>query len=117
MNDNGFLKKGLIINFETGEYSDRCVSSSFVVLKDFNYLEEAKKYWDIAAEKLYKEDPSLLFSYEYTSDSLSYGFYDYLIKNGFIDNCEGTRIYIGGYSFFDADEWFMEFKKEKIKNE
>ena len=115
MNETGILKKDMIINFTTGCYSDRTTSVPYVVLKDFNYLDEAKKFWKIEAERLYKEDPSMEFSYEYTDESsLSYGFYDYLIKNGFIDTTDSENIYIGGYSFFDADDWFMEFKKEKL---
>lgn len=118
MRDNtGFLKKGMAITFTRGEYSDRTTSYPYIVSKDFNYMVEAKKFWREHAEKLYKESNDLEYEWDYICDELDEPFIAYLIKNGFIETCEGDDVYIGGYEFFDADDWFNEFKKEKMKNE
>ena len=111
--DSKILKKGTIIDFETGEYSDRCVTEPFIVLKDFIYIDEAKKFWKEYAENLYKENNSVDYEWDYISDELDQPFITYLIKNEFIEPCDSTRIYIGAYEFFDADDWFDDFKKEK----
>ena len=104
--DTGIIKAGMAIVISYGRYSDYSFGQVYIALKDFNYMEQAKKcFFDYLNEN--KEKMS-----EYKSYSVySIDFEGWLIKNGFLGLCENREIHVGDYNFFDDEEWFEEWKR------
>lgn len=96
--DTGIIKAGMAIIFSSGIYSDYSFGQVYIALQDFNYMEEAKKFY---MEELEKD----INAYVDSDD-----FEKYLI----LGLCDYREIYVGDCSFFDEDEWEKEFR-EKIK--
>jgi hypothetical protein len=105
--DTGIIKAGMAIIISSGCYSDYSFGQVYIALKDFNYMEQAKKcFFDYANEN---KEEALEDGYVYTSNI---DFEDWLIKNGFLGLCDNREIHVGDYDFFDEKEWFEEWKKE-----
>ena len=100
--DTGIIKAGMAIVISSGCYSDYSFGQVYIALKDFNYMEQAKKCFFDYLNKNKKKSYSV-----YSID-----FEGWLIKNGFLGLCENREIHVGDYDFFDDDEWFEEWKKE-----
>lgn len=96
--DTGIIKAGMAIIFS----SDYSFGQVYIALQDFNYMEEAKKFY---MEELEKDIDAYVDSED---------FENYLISKGFLGLCNYREIHVGDYSFFDEDEWEKEFR-EKIK--
>lgn len=107
--DTGIIKAGMSIIVSSGCYSDYSFSQVFIALKDFNYMEEAKKFF---FEHMNENKEEVLEDGYYSicrSD-----FEGWLFRNGFIDLCESREIHIGSYgSFFEDEGWYEEWKKEQ----
>ena len=99
--DTGTIKAGMAIIFSSGKYSDYSFGQVYIALQDFNYMEEAKKFY---MEELEKDINTYLDSDDFEG---------YLISKGFLGICDYREIHVGDYSFFDEDEWLKEFKKSK----
>ena len=97
--DTGIIKAGMAIIFSSGKYSDYSFGQVYIALQDFNYMEEAKKFY---MEELEKD----INTYVDSED-----FENYLISKGFLGICDYREIHVGDYSFFDEDEWLKEFRK------
>lgn len=108
--DTGIIKSGMAIIFSSGMYSDYSFGQVYIALQDFNYMEEAKKFYMEELEKNYKEHKDI-YAYLESED-----FEEYLISKGFLGLCNYREIHVGDYSFFDEYEWEKEFR-EKIKND
>lgn len=105
--DTGIIKAGMAIIISNGCYSDYRFGAIYIALKDFNYMDEAKKcYFDYLDNQFYKNKDNLW--YIFTGD-----FENYLIKNGFIGLCDYREIHVGDYDFFDEHIWQNEYKKLK----
>ena len=100
--DTGIIKAGMAIVISSGCYSDYSFGQVYIALKDFNYMEQAKKCFFDHLNKNKKKSYSV-----YSID-----FEGWLIKNGFLGLCENREIHVGDYDFFDDDEWFEEWRKE-----
>lgn len=105
--ETGEVKAGTALVFSSGEYSDYSFGEVYVAACDFNYIEQAKKFWFEEAEKKYKEDGK-----DFCVDITSFDFENFLVKNGFLVLCQNQEIHIGDYYFFDEDEWKKEFRKK-----
>ena len=97
--DTGIIKAGMAIIFSSGCYSDYSFGQVYIALQDFNYMEEAKKFY---MEELEKD----INAYVDSED-----FENYLISKGFLGLCDYREIHVGDYNFFDEDEWEKEFRK------
>ena len=105
--DTGIIKAGMAIVISSGCYSDYSFGQVYIALKDFNYMEQAKKcFFEHLNENKEETLKRNCFSV-YNID-----FEGWLIKNGFLGLCENREIHVGDYSFFNDDEWFEEWKKE-----
>lgn len=100
--DKDIIKAGMAIIFSSGCYSDYSFGQVYIALQDFNYMEEAKKFY---MEELEKDIHVCLDSDD---------FENYLISKGFLGLCDYREIYVGDCNFFNEDEWEKEFR-EKIK--
>ena len=110
--ETGILKAGMAVVFSHGEYSDYGFGQVYICTQDFNYLEEAKKYYFESAEKQYNENPDHWFYVD------EIHFEDYLIRKGFLALCNYREVHTGDYSFFDECKWKKEFLESKgIKEE
>lgn len=109
-NDTGIIKAGMAIVISSGKYSDYSFGQVYVALRDFNYMEEAKKFYMEELEKNYKEHDFLDACID------SNDFEKYLVSKGFLGLCDYREIHVGDYSFFDEDEWLKEFKSMKNGN-
>ena len=105
--DTGTITAGMAIIFSSGMYSDYSFGQVYIALQDFNYMEEAKKFYMEELEKNYKEYKDI-YAYLESDD-----FENYLISKGFLGLCNYREIHVGDYSFFDEDEWEKEFKESK----
>ena len=50
-NDTGIIKAGMAIVISSGMYSNYSFGQVYIALQDFNYLEEAKKFYMEGLEK------------------------------------------------------------------
>ena len=103
-NDTGIIKAGMAIVISSGMYSNYSFGQVYIALQDFNYMEEAKKFY---MEELEKDIDVYLDSDD---------FENYLISKGFLGLCYYREIHVGDYSFFDEDEWLKEFRSMKNGN-
>ena len=105
--DTGIIKAGMAIVISSGCYSDYSFGQVYIALKDFNYMEQAKKcffdYLNENKEEVLEDDDYSVYRIDFES---------WLIKNGFLGLCENREIHVGDYDFFDDEEWFEEWKKE-----
>ena len=101
----GTVKAGMAIVISCGVYSDYQFGQVYIALKDFNYLDEAKKCFLQFLDNRSEEDKEDEYYNRYQID-----FEGYLIKNGFLGLCENLEIHTGDYGFFDGDEWIKEWK-------
>ena len=99
--DTGTIKAGMAIIFSSGAYSDYSFGQVYIALQDFNYMEEAKKFY---MEELEKDIDTYVDSDDFEG---------YLISKGFLGLCDYREIHVGDYSFFDEDEWEKEFRESK----
>lgn len=106
--DTGIIKAGMAIVVSSGCYSDYSFGQVYIALKDFNYMEEAKKFYMQGLEDDYNEYGKDCGFYPAGED-----FEGYLISNGFLGLCNYREIHIGDYGFFNDDEWKKEFKEKK----
>lgn len=118
--DTGIVKAGMAIVISSGCYSDYSFGQVYIALKDFNYMDEAKKFiFEQYDESYNKESESELyeeFGYPYIDFyELDSKFEAYLIKNGFLGLCDYRNIHIGDNKFFDDlyQEWLEEWEKER----
>ncbi len=105
--DTGTIKAGMAIVISSGEYSDYSFGQVYIALQNFNYMEEAKKFYMEELEKNYKKQVILDAYLE------SEYFENYLVSKGFLGLCDYREIHVGDYSFFDEDEWKKEFMESK----
>ena len=77
---------GQLLCLDNGEYSDYCVTGFFVVLKDFNPLEELSKYIDANPEQ----------KVNYCFESSAY--LAELLAKGFLMEIEYKTLYLGSYN-------------------
>ena len=98
--DTGIIKAGMAIIFSFGCYSDYSFGQVYIALQDFNYMEEAKKFY---MEELEKD----INAYVDSED-----FENYLISKGFLGLCDYREIHVGDYNFFDEDEWKEEARSK-----
>lgn len=108
--DTGTIKAGMAIVISSGCYSDYKFGQVYIALCDFNYMEEAKKFYMKEIEKNYKEREIIDACID------SEDFEGYLVSKGFLGLCDYREIHVGDYDFFDEYEWEKEFR-EKLKNE
>ena len=109
-NDTGIIKAGMAIVISSGIYSNYSFGQVYIALQDFNYMEEAKKFYMEELEKNYKEHKDI-YAYLESED-----FEGYLVSKGFLGLCDYREIHVGDYSFFDEDEWLKEFRSMKNGN-
>lgn len=107
--ETGEVKAGTALVFSSGEYSDYSFGQVYVAACDFNYIEQAKKFWFEEAEKEFQKKGRDFCVYV-----TSFDFENFLVKNGFLVLCQNQEIHTGDYGFFDDDEWNREFKKQKM---
>lgn len=110
--DTGTIKAGMAIVVSSGCYSDYTFGQVYIALQDFNYMDEARKFYMEGLEKAYNENKRNYWFYPEIED-----FERYLISNGFLGLCDYRQIHTGDYGFFDDDEWKKEFKEKKGINE
>lgn len=103
--DTGIIKAGMAIVVSSGCYSDYGFGQVYIALKDFNYMEEAKKCYFEYLDKEFAERGRDMWFY------FGGNFEQYLISKGFLGLCDYREIHTGDYSFFDEDEWQKEWKK------
>lgn len=106
--DTGIIKAGMAIVVSSGCYSDYSFGQVYIALKDFNYMEEAKKFYMQYLENDYNKYGKI---YSLCPDIED--FEGYLISNGFLGLCDYREIHTGDYGFFNDDEWKKEFKEKK----
>ena len=105
--DTGTIKAGMAIVISSGCYSDYSFGQVYIALKDFNYMEEGKKFFFAECDKeLAKEGAN----YHYTLVEAEQ-FEQYLISNGFLGLCDYREIFVGGSGFLDDNEWEDEWRK------
>lgn len=110
--DTGIIKAGMAIVVSSGCYSGYSFGQVYIALKDFNYMEEAKKFYMQGLEDYYNKYGKHDWFYPGIED-----FEGYLISNGFLGLCDYRQIHIGDSGFFDDNEWEKEFKEKKGINE
>lgn len=107
----GIIKAGMAVIISCGRYSDYSFGQVYIALKDFNYVDEAKKcffeYLDARSDED-KEDGYV--------NTFGIDFEVYLIRNGFLGLCENREIHTGDYEFFNEDEWLEEWEKINEKH-
>ena len=106
--ETGEVKAGTALVFSSGEYSDYSFGEVYVAACDFNYIEQAKKFWFEEAEKEFQKKGRDFYVWV-----TSLEFESYLVKNGFLVLCQNQEIHTGDYGFFADDEWEKEFKRQK----
>jgi len=105
--DTGIIKAGMAIVVSSGCWFGQV----YIALKDFNYMEEAKKcYLEYLDKEFAERGRDMWFSFEGN-------FEQYLISKGFLGLCENREIHTGDYRFFDEDEWEEEWKEKHNFNE
>lgn len=83
------FKKGDLIEFEIGAYSDHQVMHPILVLKKFNLADESKEY--------IKQHPDQIEYYSFSFDQ----FFSWMQQKGLIEDCKPNfvyRVWIGAYS-------------------
>ena len=105
--DTGIIKAGMAIVVSSGCYSDYSFGQVYIALKDFNYMEEAKKFYMQGLEDYYNKYRNDWF-YPDIED-----FEGHLISNGFLGLCDYREVHTGDYNFFNEDDWKKEFKEKK----
>lgn len=110
--DTGIIKAGMAVVFSYGEYSDYGFGQVFICVKDFNYMEEGKKYYFECLEKEYSKLKNGERFYFWQDDVEQY-FEDWLIRKGYLVLCQNREIHMGDDCFFDAYKWKESFLKEK----
>lgn len=106
--DTGIIKAGMAIVISSGCYCDYFFGQVYIALKDFNYMDEAKKFYMQGLEDSYNKYGKRCWFYSAIEE-----FEGYLISNGFLGLCDYREIHIGDYDFFDEYEWEKEFKEKK----
>ena len=105
--DTGIIKAGMAIVISSGCYSDYSFGKVYIALKDFNYMEQAKKcffdYLNENKEEVLEDDDYSVYRIDFES---------WLIKNAFLGLCENREIHVGDCDYFDDEEWFEEWRKE-----
>lgn len=111
--ETGILKAGMAVVFSHGEYSDYQFGQVYICTQDFNYIEEAKKFYFEDAERQWNENKNHWFYVDWLD------FESYLIRKGLLALCDYSEVHTGDYGFFDSDEWEEEFEKMKkeVKDE
>lgn len=105
--ENKTIKAGTRVVFSYGENDDYAFKGIYICIKDFNYMEEAKKFYFEEMNRDSEEYP-----YSYVSNDAEFD--QYLMNKGFLILCNTTEIHTGDYSFFD-DLWKDEFYNQKRK--
>lgn len=106
--ETGILKAGMAVVFSHGEYSDYSFGQVYICAQDFNYLDEAKKFFFEEAERRWNENDD----HWYCVDGMA--FESYLIRKGLLALCDYREIHTGYYNdFFDDHIWKDEFLKLK----
>ena len=108
--ETGELKAGMAVVFSHGEYSDYTFGQVYICTQDFNYIEEAKKYYMEESERTYSEWSKTCWISSY---DLYQGFESYLIRKGLLALCNYREVHTGDYDFFDEYDWGKEFLKSK----
>ena len=107
--DKRIIKTGTHVIVSNGSYFDYDFSEVYIALKDFNYIEQGKKYF---FDYLNQNKEKVLEDGRYSI--LRSDFENWLIRKGFLGLCENGEIHIGSYGdFFDDEIWFEEWKKER----
>mgnify|MGYP006957395570 CR=1 FL=1 len=104
--DTGTIKAGMAIVVSDGAYSDYNFGQVYIALKDFNYMEEAKKYYFEKCDEEFSKYGRDMFVYICLDD-----FEQYLISKGFLGLCNYREIHMGDYDFFDEDQWEKEWRE------
>lgn len=93
MNTRNFdYKKGELIQFSDGEYSDYSAGGLFRILKDLNIRDLVKEYADGSDPRNYSDDnPS------------PYGFPAHLLKLGLVEMVDYRECHLTSYREFDSD--------------
>ena len=104
--DTGIIKAGMAIVVSSGCYSDYSFGQVYIALKDFNYMEEAKKCYFEECDKSFAKDGRDMWVYIEIEK-----FEQYLISKGFLGLCDYRQIHIGDYGFFDYNEWLREWRE------
>lgn len=107
--ENKIIKAGTPLVLSYGEYDDYNFKGVYMCIKDFNYMEEAEKFYFEEMNREYEECPS-----EFCYVSNNADFDQYLIDKGFLIRCETTQIHTGDYYFFDS-LWREDFYNQKKK--
>lgn len=107
--ENKTIKAGTTLIFSHGEYDDYTLSGVYICIKDFDYIEEAKKFYFEEMNRQYEENPKGDCCVFENAD-----FDRYLINKGFLILLNPTEIHTGDYYFFD-DSWKDEFYNQKTK--
>lgn len=106
--DTGIIKAGMAIIISSDEYSDYQFGQVYIAIKDFNYMEEAKKCYMEYMDAVYNKTREGTINFQNYEN-----FENYLVKNGFLALCEYREIHTGDCEFFD-DECFK-WEKEWMK--
>ena len=110
--DTGIIKAGMAVVVSSGCYSDYKFGQVYIAIKDFNYMEEAKKFYMQSLEDEYNKYGKDYYFYPDCED-----FERYLISNEFLALCSYREIHLGDYDFFNWYKWEKEFKEKKGINE
>lgn len=108
--DTGIIKAGMAVVVSSGIYSDYRFGQIYIALKDFNYMEEAKKFYMNGLKDRYNKDGKDYLFYPEIED-----FEGYLISNEFLGLCNYREIHTGDYEFFNCHEWATEFNRGFIR--
>ena len=103
--DTGIIKAGMAIVVSSGCYSDYSFGQVYIALKDFNYMEEAKKFYFEKCDEEFAKDGRDMYVFIEIED-----FEQYLISKGFLGLCDYRQIHTGDYGFFDDDQWIKEWR-------
>lgn len=104
--DTGIIKAGMAIVVSSGCYSDYGFGQVYIALKDFNYMEEAKKCYIEKCDEEFAQNGRDMWVYIGLEE-----FEQYLISKGFLGLCNYREIHIGDYGFFDENKWEKEWRE------
>lgn len=90
------IKKGQMITFAEGEYSDYCVNALVVAVKEFD-VKEKQSEWEAEHTELsecqYRRRPIKLVK--------GTGFLPWLVSQGFVEDVDYIEIHTGSYDESD----------------
>ena len=92
------IKKGQIITFSDGEYSDYCVDGLCVALKDFN-LDEVVKFWEV--ENTYSEKCKYRNRVIRRLKDGGVHFISFVVSKGFAEDIDYIEVHTGAYNNFN----------------